>query len=275
MARLFGILANRPELVSRAAARHEELLTERGEPNSLGWGIGFYQGGEVLLRRRPVEDRGEVSLVPAIAQARTDTLIGHVRKATVGALTTENTHPFRYRQWLFAHTGTLAGFESMRDRLTDSIPQFLRRNVRGETDSELLFYLFLSFLHDAGVLSDPVVPSSLVASSLRATLSLVDRLSQEEGVTPEGMNLLVTPGDYLLGVTTASRMAWKTLKGAFEIADLYAEDGKKRPSVPDIDGARLSILAADMPDVPEGFTSVPERSIVTVRRADDPLVEAL
>ena len=37
-------------------------------------------------------------------------MIGHVRAATVGNLRTENTHPFRYRQWLFAHTGTVDGY---------------------------------------------------------------------------------------------------------------------------------------------------------------------
>ena len=138
MARLFAFLANRPDLVAAGARREASVLTEtatRAVSGPLGWGVGFYQGGEVLLRRRPVDDREVVDVSFAVAEARTDTLIGHIRRASVGALTTENAHPFRYRQWLFAHTGTVAGIGAMRERLVDSIPQFLRRNVRGETDS--------------------------------------------------------------------------------------------------------------------------------------------
>ena len=41
-------------------------------------------------------------------------------------------------------------FDSIRDRLVASVPEFLRSSIRGETDAEILFYVFLSFLHDAG-----------------------------------------------------------------------------------------------------------------------------
>src|SRR5262249_34998651 len=152
---------------------------DAGEP--LGWGIGFYQAGEVLLRRRPIDDREEIDLVEAAGDVRADVMIGHVRRASVGALRTENTHPFRYRMWMFAQTGTIGGFERLRERLLASQPEFLRRNVRGETDSELFFYLFLSFLHDAGHLSDAHVESEHVVAALRASIALVDRLSAEEG----------------------------------------------------------------------------------------------
>ena len=59
------------------------------------------------MRRRPIDDRDEIDVAKLAGDVRADVLIGHVRTATVGTLRTENTHPFRYRQWLFAQTGTL------------------------------------------------------------------------------------------------------------------------------------------------------------------------
>src|SRR6185312_6094087 len=97
------------------------------------------------------------------ADVRADVVLGHVRSATVGTLRTENTHPFRYRQWLFAQTGTLSQFDSIRDRLMASVPEFLRGGIRGETDAEILFHVFLSFLHDRGRLTEAQVDHHLVA----------------------------------------------------------------------------------------------------------------
>ena len=108
MARLFGIIGNRPDLTARALAFEAEALRARSTGAPLGWGLGFYQGGEVLIRRRPIDERQELDVSGLAADVRADLLIGHVRHATVGALRTENTHPFRYRQWLYAQTGTVS-----------------------------------------------------------------------------------------------------------------------------------------------------------------------
>ena len=109
------------------------------------------------MRRRPIDDRDEIDLAKLCADVRADVVLGHVRSATVGTLRTENTHPFRYRQWLFAQTGTVSQFDAIRDRLIASVPEFLRGGIRGETDAEIVFHVFLSFLHDAGRLNDLVV----------------------------------------------------------------------------------------------------------------------
>src|SRR5262249_20587517 len=146
-----------------------------------GWGVGFYQGGEILLKRRPIDDRPEIRISEMTKDVRADALIAHVRLATVGALRTENTHPIRYRQRLFARTGTVENFSTLRGRVAESLPQFLHRDVRGETDSELLFHLFLSFLHDAGQLDRPQVDGASAVSVLRSCVALVDRLCAEEG----------------------------------------------------------------------------------------------
>ena len=108
MARLFGLIGNRADLAARVLASEEEALRVSSKGTALGWGIGFYQGGEVLMRRRPIDDHATVDVAKVAGDVRADILIGHVRNATVGSLRTENTHPFRYRQWLFAQTGTLA-----------------------------------------------------------------------------------------------------------------------------------------------------------------------
>ena len=86
MARLFGMIGNRPDLGARALGVDADTLRARAKGSPLGWGIGFYQGGEVLMRRRPIDDRPEIDVAKLAADVRADVLIGHVRSATVGAL---------------------------------------------------------------------------------------------------------------------------------------------------------------------------------------------
>ncbi|HEX6271527.1 MAG TPA: hypothetical protein VFZ53_00735, partial [Polyangiaceae bacterium] len=63
MARMFGFIGNRPDLGALVLASNASVLTLRRAPNQpLGWGLGFYQAGEVLLRRRPIDDREQIDL---------------------------------------------------------------------------------------------------------------------------------------------------------------------------------------------------------------------
>ena len=52
MARLFGLIGNRTDLAGRVLASEADALRVQSRGGSLGWGVGFYQGGEVLMRRR-------------------------------------------------------------------------------------------------------------------------------------------------------------------------------------------------------------------------------
>jgi predicted glutamine amidotransferase len=275
MARLFGFVGNRADLGARVLELEGKALEVVAKGATLGWGLGFYQAGEVLLRRRPIDERAEIDVASLAKDLRADVLIGHVRAATVGNLRTENTHPFRYRQWLFAHTGTVDGYRSMRERLIESLPEFLRRNVRGDTDSELLFHLFLSFLHDAGHLASGAVDPQATRAALRSTLSLIDRLRAAEGETVGEMNLLVTDGEHMVGAHRRATMAYRVVKGRADLERLLGDDALRRARIPDMASCRFCLVASDFDVEPRGWTEVALHAMVTITRTDDPTVEPL
>ncbi len=276
MARMFGFIGNRSDLGARVLEQNASVLrVRRGDADALGWGVGFYQSGEVLLRRRPIDDRELVDLAEAAGKVRTDVLIGHVRRPTVGGLRTENTHPFRYRMWLFAKTGTIGGFARLRDRLLASQPEFLRRNVRGDTDSELFFYLFLSFLYDAGHLDETHVAPEHVTAALRASVALVDRLSAEEGYPQNSGDVLVTNGEYLVAMHRDGLMGFRELRGRYDVEELLGEEGVHKARIPSVDSTRFTLLASGLEENPERWTPVKERSMVIATRTDAPIFEPL
>ncbi len=113
--------------------------------NRSGWGIAFAGDKDALLIKEP-EPAVASPWVDFIAQQKIESrcVIAHVRYATRGANTLENTHPFKRalagHMQLFAHNGTLEGIE---DRV---VTETLSYEPLGETDSELAFCLLLSRL---------------------------------------------------------------------------------------------------------------------------------
>jgi predicted glutamine amidotransferase len=284
MARLFGLIGNRSDLAGRVLASEADALRVQSHGTALGWGIGFYQGGEVLMRRRPIDDQPTLEITKVAGDVRADVLVGHVRNATIGALRTENTHPFRYRQWLFAQTGTLPAFDSLRERLVSSVPEFLRSSIRGETDAEVLFYVFLSYLHDAGRLNDALVEAAQVREALRASVAVVDGLAAEIGAEPCRINMVVSEGESIYALHRGARMGYRVFAGKADAEALIGDDLALRRRTPELDQMHFVLLASDVdddaslagstPDAHSHWKVLPERAIVTLERGKDPHTEA-
>jgi glutamine amidotransferase len=275
MARLVGFIANRPDLCNRFAEHEESALrvsNEGSEP--WGWGIGFYQSGEILLKRRPIDDRRALTIADMINEVRSDIIVAHVRRATVGSLRTDNTHPFRYQQWMFADTGTVAGFGKVRSKMLDSLPEFLQRGLRGDTDSELLFNLFLSFLHDAGKLDHPAVGPRDVTAALKSSLGLVNRITREAGLPPTQVNVLLATPDYLVAAHYGAAMGYRVLRGRDDFEPLFDEAGPSKLRMPDLEPCRLCVVASDFDGgkVPEEWTALGDGAMIAFTRTDDPVV---
>jgi len=278
MARLFGVIGNRPDLTARVLAFEGDALRARSNGGPLGWGLGFYQGGEVLMRRRPIDERAQLEVGSLASDVRADVLIGHVRHATVGALRTENTHPFRYRKWLFAQTGTVPEFDRVRERLVGSVPEFLRGGIRGETDGEVVFHVFLSFLHDADSLNDGADEPELVRESLRSSLSMVDGVTNEVGAKAAMLNVMVSNGSQIVAVhRSTGPMALRVFSSKADAEAIIGDDPQLRRKIPELSRTHFTLVASDFEDgAPNGrWRSVPERAIVTLSRDEDPRIEAL
>lgn len=304
MARLFGLIGNRADLSARVLELEREklLAPESVVPGNgpVSWGLGFYQAGEVLLRRRPSDERRAVDLAAIGREARADLMIGHVRAATVGGLRAENTHPFRYREWLFAHTGSIERYEQLRPRLLESIPEFLRKNLRGDTDSEVIFHLVLSFLHDAGRLNVADADARAVTAALTSTLSLIDHLVEEEGGEPGfPINAILANGELLgavhrAGADARSSMALRTISGRSGLDALVADDPLRKVRLTDPGALRFTLVASDFdPSQIADITTtlgagdseaahaqstwafVPPRSVIVTSRDANPRIELL
>src|SRR5262245_28171679 len=124
MGRLLGYMANRSDRLGDVLADERSAIALPPDFRPDAWGIGFYQGGEVLHKKRPKLDPRPIDWESVANGVRSDCVIIHFRQATVGDFRADNTHPFRMRQWMFAHDGTITGFGGVRARLLETLPDF-------------------------------------------------------------------------------------------------------------------------------------------------------
>ena len=257
MTRLFAFVCNDPDRVRCLLHPARRQLVGEAK-NADGWGIGFYQSGEVLLQRRPKRPTEDVDFYKIVSDLRTDVLVGHVRHATVGAVKNENAHPFRFRSWLFAHHGTVPGWASVAERVTAETPDFLRRNIRGQTDSEHVFHLLLGFLHEGNRIDDPTTSTAHVAQALGRTASVLERIAPGSA---SDLDLVVTNGRVLVGLRRGKPMYVQRTSGVRDCPVCREAEVTGRPTKridhEHLRGATLvcdveSPLAAPWEEVPDG-----------------------
>lgn len=84
-------------------------------------------------------------------------IFAHVRATTEGALAESNCHPFQHNTLMFMHNGNIGGWKYVKRPLADSLKDKYYLGVKGGTDSEWAFALYLDILEKEGVdpSSDP------------------------------------------------------------------------------------------------------------------------
>src|SRR5438477_924338 len=103
--KLFACICNQPQRLPVALAPVRAALI--AQPIVSRWGLGYIQGGDVLLVRTPKTSELPIDLgAPLLAgDIKTDCAIAIAVRdvATIAPLTgPDNTPPFRFRRWLFA-----------------------------------------------------------------------------------------------------------------------------------------------------------------------------
>lgn len=136
MCELLGVTAKRR---LRLNSLLREFYSHSGD-HPHGWGLAcFPDGAAPVVEKEPVDASTSPRLNERLASPVVErTVIAHIRRATIGQLAYENSHPFqatdnRGRTWTLAHNGTI---------FNGSLLERFKERQRGETDSEcVLLYL--------------------------------------------------------------------------------------------------------------------------------------
>ena len=188
MCELYAMSSSKPASIHISLSEFQRHGGDTDE-HADGWGLAFVEKGNVEIHREPMSAAYSDTLGEIIEQRQPASLVmSHIRKATQGEISLNNTQPFRMeiegKTHLLIHNGHL-------DKISERLD--LRwYKPKGETDSEIAF----------GYLMELIKPLWLKASESNNTPSFQERFDCVElafnrldllGIA----NLIYYDGEYL------------------------------------------------------------------------------
>ncbi|MEM4195361.1 MAG: class II glutamine amidotransferase [Candidatus Anstonellales archaeon] len=142
MCRLLGLVANKPVDIEFSL---EKFSKKFSTDNPDGWGIGWYENNSPMVFKQGISALDKESQLSSFSKrVISKIIIAHVRKGTGAPPSEINSHPFQYKNWLFAHNGSVD-----REYLFSLLKREYRKEVKGETDSEVYFYWILQCVEES------------------------------------------------------------------------------------------------------------------------------
>jgi glutamine amidotransferase len=190
--------ANEPTRVECGLVKAQNALMEQsksdmqGYAHGHGWGVADYPDGVPIIEKQIWAAFHGEHFAKKAARVYARTVVAHVRRATVGGTSIENTHPFHHGRWIFAHNGTVPNFDQVRFLMLDHIDPLHRSEITGTTDSEHIFrYLLSLFLQH---------PERGLMATVRKGLAQIIKWSAEiDPAAKVGLNVVLTDGEHLIG----------------------------------------------------------------------------
>ncbi len=224
--------------------------------NGDGFGIGWYSGngdGTPAVFRDIGPAWSDRNLRELAAHVSSHLFFAHVRASTGSAIQQTNCHPFRHGRWLWMHNGAIGDFQRLQRDLCMAVDPALFPSIEGSTDSEVMFYLAVTF----GL--DQDVPGAVARMA-----GLVERLGKEHGVAePLQMTVAVSDGERVWAFRYSSHGKSRSLyysSRAETVRHLYPElDYLTEVS----DDTRI-VVSEPLGDLPGVWNELPEGSYAVI-----------
>lgn len=225
------------------------------ETNGDGFGVGWYGKSDVPGVFKDIRPAwNDTNLHALAAQIESRLFFAHIRAATGTAIQRTNCHPFHHRNWLFVHNGAVREFDKVKRDLVFAIAPELFAEIKGTSDSEVMFYLALTF----GMQDD-------VLSGVARMAGFVEQVGKKHGVEyPLQMTLGISDGQRLYGFRYSSEGETRTLyyNDSMEALKQIAAQARKYS-----DDAR-AIVSEPLSDLKDVWIPIEESSFVTIDKGD-------
>lgn len=239
-------------IIDQSLSAHSGPTTTNGD----GFGIGWYGSRDTPGLYREIQPAwNDANLRNLAEQIRSHLFLAHVRAATAGSpIQQTNSHPFRHGRWLFLHNGRIREFERVRRILDFAVSPELYNCMQGTTDSEVMFYLALTF----GLEDDPL-------GALERMVGLVERVGREAGIAhPMQMTVGLTDGHRLYGVRYSSNRSSRTLYHSRTIEALR----QLNPVFERFSDDAIVVVSEPLNDLLDYWEEIPESTALVIRKAE-------
>lgn len=238
-------------LIDQSRRARQNVVTTNGD----GLGVGWYdERRKAGLYRDTHPAWNDANFHNLADHVRSSLFLSHVRAATGTPVQNTNCHPFAFENWLFQHNGQVLEFSRVKRQLTFDVDAELFPHMKGSTDSEVLFFLALTF----GLRDDPL-------PALSQTIRHVERVCRETHLeAPVYFSACLSDGSRLWTVRYASDNDSPTQYHSRHIHALRDLHGTYEP-LPD--GAVL-VVSEPLDELSSHWEEVPESSCLFVENGE-------
>jgi glutamine amidotransferase len=233
----------------------QSLHARAGETttNGDGFGVGWYgsrEGPGLYKDTQPAwNDR---NLQDLAAQIESSLFLAHIRAATGTAIQQTNCHPFRFGRWLFMHNGLIRDFQRIKRELALGVAPDLYSLIEGTTDSEIIFYLALTF----GLDDDPI-------GAIERTVGVIEKVARENGIEHSvQMSLGFSDGERLFAVRYSTRGRSRTLFYSRSVESLR----ELNPRAKKLSADARAVVSEPLNDLSEYWNPVPEATALIIKQ---------
>lgn len=229
--------------------------------NGDGFGVGWYGDLEapgIFRSTEPAWNDRNLRELSALAKSRL--VFAHVRASTGSAVQQTNCHPFRHGRWLWMHNGLLAGFPEIKRELAFAVEPPLFHEIEGSTDSEMLFFLALTF----GLLDD-------APAAVARAVGLVEETGRRHGIEhPVQMTVATSDGQTTWAFRYSSEGRSPSLFHSTDVS-MLREQYPDNPVLHDLPGDARLVVSEPLGDLHGAWREVPESSCLIVHGAEEEL----
>lgn len=242
-------------------SKHSRLGVET--TNGDGFGIGWYGAQETPgIYHGTAPAWNDQNLRELAAHASAGRVFAHIRATTGTAVQQTNCHPFRYGRWLWMHNGAISGFPALKRDLTLAVEPALFPDIEGSTDSELFFFLALTF----GLQDDP-------PSAVARAVGFIEETGRRHGIEfPLQMTVATTDGETTWAFRYSSEGRSRSLFHSTDVATLKLQYPDNRVLHELSDDARL-VVSEPLGDLRGAWHEVPESSCLVIQAGREELLE--
>jgi len=230
--------------------------------NGDGFGVGWYGTAPTPGVFRSVEPAwNDQNLRELCHHVSSPLFIAHVRAAIGSSVQQTNCHPFRHGDWLWAHNGFIDEFASIKRDLVLAVDESLFPEIKGQTDTEVLFYLALTF----GLEHDPV-------DAVASAIGFVEACGRRRGIKyPFQGTIATSDGENLWAFRYSSEGKSRSLFFTRDVARLREQYPEREILHQVSDDTRL-VVSEPIGDLPGAWYEMPESSCGVVARGNDELM---
>lgn len=217
MCRIFGFRSVIPSKVHTSLLVAENSLSTQSAKHPDGWGVAYYVLNSPHLIRSTSKAIEDQLFKKVSGLVSSETVVAHLRKATEGELNILNTHPFQHGKWVFVHNGHIPNFSEIKKKLQQKIPDGMKRFILGSTDSETLFYFFLSYMSKVLKLEASIPAISVIECLKLAMKDLSEIIGSHATIDSDDfkqpyLTFLLTNGETMVAYQGGKNLNFSTFK---------------------------------------------------------------